>query len=209
MWGLYHSPGRCGRPPFCIHCWTRRQFSGSAVRPPDPEYVSNNDHGSGKWTSGAPVQHRTHSYTHWSICMCVCVCVMIMQSCVVKLMITETWLLARIPTGRPYGWELQSLPSRSPPHPHPSFPPLLPPSTYPSIPPRHSTPADLLVLFNESLGSPAPKWKFHLRHPPCVTLGFILSSWWRFRGTGRRMMHGTYKMGWDLNHSLAEKGLLH
>ena len=94
--------------------------------------------------------------------------------------------------------------SSPPPILHSSSPP-----TCPSIPPHHSTPADLLVLFNESLGSPAPEWKFHPRHPPCVTLGFILCSWWRFGGTGRSMMHGNYKMRWDFNHSLAEKGLLH
>jgi len=140
------------------------------------QYVRDDDHRSGKWTSGAPLQHRTHSHTHFSllrertfgfVCVSLCVCVMLWQSCVVKLMITETWRLAHRPTGWPYGWELPPL-LCTPSHHVTHTLPLLssPPLTYPSIPPHHSAPADLPVLFNESLGSPAPKWKFHPRHPP-------------------------------------------
>lgn len=40
-------------------------ISVCAIWPPStpmiPEYVGDNEHRSGKWTSGAPVQHRTHS----------------------------------------------------------------------------------------------------------------------------------------------------
>lgn len=60
----------------------------------------------------------------------------------------------------------------------------------PRLPPRRRAPADLLALFNELSASPALGWKFQpSSSPPSVTLGFISCFWWRFRGTGRRVMH--------------------
>lgn len=47
-------------------------------------------------------------------------------------------------------------------------------ATPPSL--HHSRPADLLIPFNESLGLPALRWKFHPRHPPSVILCFISCS---------------------------------
>lgn len=89
-----------------------------AIWPPFPpmmlEHVSDSGHRSGKWTSGAPVQRRTHSQVlHISLFRGsalrsgTCTCLMIWWSCVLKLGITETWLLAHQPTGRPYGWKLE------------------------------------------------------------------------------------------------------
>lgn len=168
----------------------------ASIPPPAiPEHVSDKGHRSGKWTSGAPVQcyalvhtpHRSHLPFHRVYIQLVCV----------WWFGSHAWWSSG--SLRPDYWPTNQLADHMDGNLHSALHstspvlPLTPPRAQVS-PPRLSTPADLLVLFNESLGSPALRWKFHPRHPPCVTLCFIFCSWWRFRGTGRRMMHGNYKI---------------